>query len=105
MALTKTSIHFRLRAGGIGLPSQVACAYPEHRSRNRFSIGTGDAGHEAAHTLSALRSEPPLTSTLRDIILQVKENADIVQVIGQYVPLRKAGSRYLGLCPFHHDRS
>ena len=28
-----------------------------------------------------------------------------MQVIGQYVPLRKAGSRYLGLCPFHHDRS
>jgi DNA primase len=52
-----------------------------------------------------MRLEPPLTSTLRDIILQVKENADIVQIIGQYVPLRKAGSRYLGLCPFHHDRS
>jgi DNA primase len=51
------------------------------------------------------RTELPLTSTLRDIILQVKENADIVGVIGQYVPLRKAGSRYVGLCPFHHDRS
>ncbi|MEO6098227.1 MAG: DNA primase [Fibrobacteria bacterium] len=49
--------------------------------------------------------EPFLTATLRDIILQVKENADIVQVIGQYVPLKKAGARYLGLCPFHHDRS
>jgi DNA primase catalytic core len=46
-----------------------------------------------------------LASTLRDIILQVKENADIVLIIGQYVPLKKAGARYLGLCPFHHDRS
>jgi DNA primase catalytic core len=46
-----------------------------------------------------------VTSTLRDIILQVKENADIVGIIGQYVPLKKAGSRYVGLCPFHHDRS
>lgn len=46
-----------------------------------------------------------MPSTLRDIILQVKENADIVMIIGQYVPLKKAGSRYLGLCPFHHDRS
>jgi len=46
-----------------------------------------------------------MQSTLRDIILQVKENADIVQIIGQYVPLKKAGARYLGLCPFHHDRS
>ncbi|HLP39960.1 MAG TPA: DNA primase, partial [Fibrobacteria bacterium] len=46
-----------------------------------------------------------MPASLRDIILQVKENADIVQVIGQYVPLRRAGGRYLGLCPFHHDRS
>jgi DNA primase len=46
-----------------------------------------------------------LASTLRDIILQVKENADIVMIIGQYVPLKKAGARYVGLCPFHHDRS
>ncbi len=46
-----------------------------------------------------------MQTSLRDIILQVKENADIVQIIGQYVPLKKAGARYLGLCPFHHDRS
>ncbi len=46
-----------------------------------------------------------MQSSLRDLILQVKENADIVQIIGQYVSLKKAGARYLGLCPFHHDRS
>jgi DNA primase catalytic core len=46
-----------------------------------------------------------MQTSLRDIILQVKENADIVQIIGQYVPLKKSGSKYLGLCPFHHDRS
>ena len=46
-----------------------------------------------------------MPDNLRDIILQIKENADIVQIIGQYVPLKKAGARYLGLCPFHHDRS
>jgi len=43
-------------------------------------------------------------SSLKDIIQLVKENADIVGVIGQYVPLKKAGSRWLGVCPFHHDR-
>jgi DNA primase len=46
-----------------------------------------------------------MPASLRDIILQVKENADIVQIIGQYVPLKRAGARWLGLCPFHHDRS
>jgi DNA primase len=75
------------------LPTQTARAY------SRSFGGEGRYGYLAP------RSEFPLTSTLRDIILQVKENADIVQVIGQYVPLKKAGSRYLGLCPFHHDRS
>jgi DNA primase catalytic core len=43
-------------------------------------------------------------STFRDVLALVKENADIVTIIGQYVPLKKAGSRYLGVCPFHHDR-
>ncbi len=46
-----------------------------------------------------------MQTSLRDIILQVKENADIVDIISQYVPLKKVGARYLGLCPFHHDRS
>lgn len=46
-----------------------------------------------------------MPDSLRDIIIQVKENADLVAIIGQYVPLKKAGSKYVGLCPFHHDRS
>ncbi len=43
-------------------------------------------------------------SSMREVLTLVKENADIVTIIGQYVPLKKAGSRYLGVCPFHHDR-
>jgi DNA primase catalytic core len=77
------------------LPTQVACAYGNN-ARKFIRSSPRDSDQ---------RTEPPLTATLRDIILQVKENADIVGVIGQYVPLRKAGSRYVGLCPFHHDRS
>jgi DNA primase catalytic core len=46
-----------------------------------------------------------MPDSLRDIIIQVKENADLVAIIGQYVPLKKAGAKYVGLCPFHHDRS
>ena len=30
---------------------------------------------------------------------------DIVQVVSAYVPLKKNGSRYWGLCPFHHEKT
>lgn len=37
-------------------------------------------------------------------IQRVIERADIVEVIGDFVDLKKKGARYLGLCPFHEDR-
>ncbi|MDH3329206.1 MAG: DNA primase [Desulfobulbaceae bacterium] len=36
---------------------------------------------------------------------RVREAADIVQVIGDIVELKKAGSRYSGLCPFHAEKT
>jgi DNA primase len=35
----------------------------------------------------------------------VKERADIVDVVGEHVVLKKKGREYVGLCPFHDDRS
>ena len=35
------------------------------------------------------------------MIEQVREAADIVAIIGEYVPLKKTGSDYRGPCPFH----
>ncbi|MBU1139256.1 MAG: DNA primase [Proteobacteria bacterium] len=40
-----------------------------------------------------------------DLAAQVKEQADIVQVIGECVDLKRAGVRYLGLCPFHGEKT
>jgi hypothetical protein len=37
-------------------------------------------------------------------ISEVKARLDIVNVVGQYTTLRKAGRNYLGLCPLHDDR-
>jgi len=36
---------------------------------------------------------------------QVKTSVDIVRVISEYVRLRKAGANYIGLCPFHSEKS
>jgi DNA primase len=38
-------------------------------------------------------------------INRIKESADIVSVIGEYVPLKKAGQSYKGLCPFHSEKT
>ena len=36
-----------------------------------------------------------------ELVEQVRESADIVQIIGEHVALRKTGSDYRGPCPFH----
>lgn len=40
-----------------------------------------------------------------DTIEQVKEKADIVDVISDRVVLRKRGKDYVGLCPFHDEKT
>ncbi|MDY3005992.1 DNA primase [Anaerococcus porci] len=36
---------------------------------------------------------------------EILDNSDIVAIIGEYVDLKKAGSSYKGLCPFHHEKT
>ena len=39
------------------------------------------------------------------IIDKIRDAASIVDVVGDYVTLRKSGVEYVGLCPFHNDRT
>ena len=40
-----------------------------------------------------------------DDIDEVRERADIIELVGEHVRLRKAGRSYVGLCPFHQEKT
>lgn len=40
-----------------------------------------------------------------DSVERVRAATDIVELIGRYVPLRRAGNAFKGLCPFHQEKS
>lgn len=39
------------------------------------------------------------------VIQEVIDKSDIVDVVSEYVPLKKSGSNYMGLCPFHNEKT
>ncbi len=41
----------------------------------------------------------------KDKIEEVKDRTNIVQVISEYLPLKKRGANHLGLCPFHSEKT
>ena len=43
--------------------------------------------------------------TTNDFVETVRGAGDIVRVISDYVPLKSAGSRFKGLCPFHQEKT
>ncbi|MBU5438244.1 DNA primase [Tissierella sp. MSJ-40] len=40
-----------------------------------------------------------------ETIEKVRDSCDIVNIVSDYVPLRKTGSNYVGLCPFHNEKT
>ena len=41
----------------------------------------------------------------KEIIEKIRIEADIVEIIGEYVNLKRRGSNFLGLCPFHNEKT
>jgi DNA primase len=40
----------------------------------------------------------------KNIIEEIRNKADIVKIVSEYVNIRKRGKNYLGLCPFHSEK-
>ena len=43
-------------------------------------------------------------SSFEELISLIKDRLDIVDVVSQYVALKRSGANYWGLCPFHNDK-
>ncbi|MCX7846043.1 MAG: DNA primase [Dictyoglomaceae bacterium] len=43
--------------------------------------------------------------SLEDFVDDVKQRINIVDIIGRYVNLKKSGKNFVGLCPFHSERT
>ena len=41
----------------------------------------------------------------QDIVDRVRDAADILDVVSQYVDLKQRGANYFGLCPFHGEKT
>ncbi len=41
----------------------------------------------------------------QETIQKIQSHVDILDIVGSYVKLKKRGANYLGLCPFHNEKS
>ena len=50
-------------------------------------------------------SRGPMTRDSDDWVERVRAASDIVEVVGQTVPLKRVGRNWMGLCPFHSEKT
>jgi DNA primase len=41
----------------------------------------------------------------QSFVQELIARADVVEIVGSYVQLKKGGANFMGLCPFHSEKS
>ncbi|RKY02902.1 MAG: DNA primase, partial [Spirochaetes bacterium] len=41
----------------------------------------------------------------QNVLDEIRQKVDIVSVISEYLPLKKSGSNFRALCPFHSEKT
>src|SRR5438270_13967119 len=84
---------------GLSPVSHVNCGFPQltHRCQASFLYPVIGVFRD-----NRFRS----VSTAATFSQDLKQQADIVRIIGDYIPLEKAGAQnFTGLCPFHKEKT
>jgi DNA primase len=68
-------------------------------------VTAGQSARASASEQRASEQEGKLVAVPDRAIDEVRERADLVQVVGRHVSLKRVGLRYWGLCPFHGERT
>ena len=74
------------------------CAYAGRKSGSRTRVPENEP-------ILAVGSETLYDFYVEDNISKIKDKVDVVDLIGSYIRLQKAGINYKARCPFHNEKS
>ena len=72
--------------------------------RRRHSSGTALTDSPAATGRHGCSYNPAM-SIPQTFVQELLARADVVEIVGRYVQLKKGGANFMGLCPFHGEKS
>src|SRR5690606_24625167 len=76
---------------------------------SRLDLRSSRSSGSLAHPSGAPQVGTPAVASMaaipEQIIERVREQTDIVDVIGRHVGLKRSGKQWKGLCPFHDEKS
>ena len=68
-------------------------------------LPTGPSAHRPIGATPMALGDNRAVSIPQSFIEELLAHVDMVDVVGRYVPLKKSGANFMGLCPFHAEKS